>query len=115
MSGKNFQILEHVYERNLIGVFLNLTLLTGHMTLPVICSKTDINFLKLLIVIIDQIDWQRELSLYFLDITKVLYEGTIGYVARNVGNMSIREVGQVINKTMPFFLKFLMFAALVFN
>lgn len=59
LSGKSFQILEHVYERNLIGVFLNLTLLTMHMTLPVVCCKTDINFLKLFIVIIDQIDWKK--------------------------------------------------------
>lgn len=54
------------------------------------------------------------MSFYFLDITKVLYEGTIDHAARNVGNMSIREVGQVMNKNMPFFLKFLMFLALVF-
>ena len=44
----------------------------------------------------------------------MLCEGTIDYVARNVGNMSIREVGQVMNKNRPFFLKFLMFLALVF-
>lgn len=41
----------------------------------------------------------------------MLYEEAIEYATRNVGNMIIREVGQVVDKNMPFFLKFMMFVA----